>query len=221
MDRFLCAFSVRQTGTWHMFGNYNEIKYCLFPSINLLKKNVMNSVQSLSCVQLFETPWTIACQTSLSITSSQSLLKLISIESVMPSNHLILCHPLFLSPSIVPSISVFTMSLFLPSGGQSIGVSASTLALSMNIQGSFPLGWTCWISLQSKGLSFKSLLQHHSSKASILLALSFLCRSTLTSIQRRQRQPTPVFLPGKSQGQQRLLGCHLWGHTESNMTEVI
>ena len=221
MDRFLCAFSVRQTGTWHMFGNYNEIKYCLFPSINLLKKNVMNSVQSLSCVQLFETPWTIACQTSLSITSSQSLLKLISIESVMPSNHLILCHPLFLSPSIVPSISVFTMSLFLASGGQSIGVSASTLALSMNIQGSFPLEWTCWISLQSKGLSFKCLLQHHSSKASILLALSFLCRSTLTSIQRRQWQPTPVFLPGKSQGQQRLLGCHLWGHTESNMTEVI
>ena len=181
----------------------------------------MNSVQSLSCVQLFETPWTIACQTSLSITSSQSLLKLISIESVMPSNHLFLCHPLFLLPSIVPSIRVFTMSLFLASGGQSIGVSASTLVLSMNIQGSFPLGWTCWISLQSKGLSFKSLLQHHSSKASILLALSFLCRSTLTSIQRRQWQPTPVFLPGKSQGQWRLLGCHLWGHTESNTTEVI
>ena len=63
-----------------------------------------SSVQSLSCVQLFVTPWTVARQASLSITSSQSLLKLISIELVMPSNHLILCHPLFLLSSIFPSI---------------------------------------------------------------------------------------------------------------------
>ena len=65
-------------------------------------------VQSLSCVQLFVTPWTAACQASLSITISQSLLKLMSIESVMPSNHLILCHPLLLLPSIFPSIRVFS-----------------------------------------------------------------------------------------------------------------
>ena len=108
MDRLLCAFSVRQTNAWHMFGNFNEIKYCLFSSINLLKKNVMNSVQSLSCVQLFATLWAAARQASRSITNSRSLLKLISIESVMPSNHLILCHPLLLLPSIFPSIRVFS-----------------------------------------------------------------------------------------------------------------
>ena len=68
----------------------------------------LRSVQSLSCVQLFATPWTAACQASLSITSSQSLLKLMSIESVMPSNHLILCRPLLLSPSIFPSIRIFS-----------------------------------------------------------------------------------------------------------------
>ena len=68
----------------------------------------INSVQSLGCVQLFVAPWTVACQASLSITNSWSLLKLMSIESVMPSNHLILCHPLLLPPSIFPSIRVFS-----------------------------------------------------------------------------------------------------------------
>ena len=67
-----------------------------------------SSVQSLSCPQRFVTPWTAACQASLSITNSQSLLKLMSIESVMPSNHLILCHPLLLLPSILPSIRIFS-----------------------------------------------------------------------------------------------------------------
>ena len=70
--------------------------------------NIFRSFQSLSCVQLFVTPWTAACQASLSITNSRSLLKLMSIESVMPSNHLILCHPLLLLPSIFPSIRVFS-----------------------------------------------------------------------------------------------------------------
>ena len=78
-----------------------------------------------------------------------SLLKLMSIEPVMPSNHLILCHPLLLPPSIFPSIRVFSNE----SGGQRIGVSASASVLSMNIQDWFPLGWTGWISLQSKGCS--------------------------------------------------------------------
>ena len=81
------------------------------------------------------------------------LAKLMSIESAMPSNHLILCHPLFLLPSIVPSIRVFPRSQLFPSGGQSIGVSASASVLPMNIQDWFPLGKTGWISLQSKGLS--------------------------------------------------------------------
>ena len=100
---------------------------------------------------LFETPWTAACQASLSINNSWSLLKLMCIESVMPSNHLILCHPLLLPPSIFPSIRVFSNEVF-TWGGQSIGVSASASVLPMNIQDWSPLGWTGWISLQSKGL---------------------------------------------------------------------
>ena len=107
---------------------------------------------SLSCVQLFMTPWTTARQASLSITNSQNLLKLMSIEPVMPSNHLIVCHPLLLLASIFPSIRVFSKKFF-ASGGQNMGVSASASVLPTNIQDWFPLGWTGWISLQSKGLS--------------------------------------------------------------------
>ena len=102
---------------------------------------------------LTATPWTAARQSSLSFTISQSLLKLMSIESVMPSNNLILCHPLLLLTSIFPSIRVLPVSRLFPSGGQRIGVSASTSVLPMNNQDWFPLGWTSWISLQSKGLS--------------------------------------------------------------------
>ena len=87
------------------------------------------------------------------ITNSQSLLKLTSIESVMPSNQLILCHPLLLLASIFPSIRVFQMRKFFPSGGQSIGISATASVLPMNIQDWFPLGLTGWISSQSKRLS--------------------------------------------------------------------
>ena len=130
-----------------------------------------SSVQLLSHVQLFATSWTAARQASLSITNFWSLLKLMSIESVMPSNHLILCPPLLLLSSIFPSIRVFSMSQFFRSGGQSIGVWASASVLPMNIQGWFPLGWTGWISLQSKGLS--RVLQHHSSKTSILQHSAF------------------------------------------------
>ena len=101
------------------------------------------SVQSLSHVRLFETPWTAAHQASLSISNSQSLLKLMSIELVMPSNHLILCQPLLLLPSIFPSIRVFSSA----SGGQSNGASTSASVLPMNIQGWFPLGLTGVISV--------------------------------------------------------------------------
>ena len=121
-------------------------------------------VHLLSSFWFFSTPWTAAHQASLSFTISQSLLKLMSIESVIPSNHLILCRSLLL-PSIFPASGSFLVSQFFASGGQSIGVSASASVLPMNIQDWFPLGWTGWISLQSKGLS--SLLQQHSSKASI------------------------------------------------------
>ena len=110
-------------------------------------------VLSFSHVRLFATPWTAAHQVSLLFTISQSLLRLMFLESVMPSNHLILCHPLLLLPSIFPSIRVFSNELALASGGQSIGTSASSSVLPMNIQGWFPLGLTGLISLQFKGLS--------------------------------------------------------------------
>ena len=93
-----------------------------------------SSVQSLSHVRLFATPWTAAHQASLSITNSWSLLKPMSIESVMPSHHLILCHPLLLPPSIFPASGSFQRNQFFTSGSQSIGVSASTSVLPMNIQ---------------------------------------------------------------------------------------
>ena len=112
-----------------------------------------SSVQSLSHVWLFVTPWITARQASLSITNSQSSLKLMSIESVMPSNYLILCHPLFLLPPNLPASGSFAMSQFFTWRGQSIGVSASASVLPKNTQDWSPLGWTGWISLQSKGLS--------------------------------------------------------------------
>ena len=131
-------------------------------------------VQSLSHIQLFETPWTAACQGSLSVTVSWSLFKLMSIISVMSFNHLILCLLFLFLFSTFPSIRVFFLMIWIfASGGQSIGASALASVLSMNIQGWFPLGWTGLISLQSKGL-FQSLLQHHSSKASILWCSTFL-----------------------------------------------
>ena len=124
----------------------------------------LSSVQSLSHVRLFATPRITARQASLSITNSQILLKLMSIESVMPSNHLILCRPLLFLPSSFPASGSFTMSQFFTSGAQSIGVSASTLVLPVNTQDWSPLGWTGWISLQSRGLSrvfFNTTVQKH------------------------------------------------------------
>ena len=112
-----------------------------------------SSVQLLSRVQLFVTPRTAARQVSLSITNSQSSPKPMSIESVMPSNHLILCHPFSSHPQSFPASGSFQMSQLFASGGQNIGVSASTSVLPMNTQDWSPLGWTGWISLQSKGLS--------------------------------------------------------------------
>ena len=111
-----------------------------------------SSVQLLSHVRLSVTPWTAACQGSLSITNSQSLLKLMFIESMMPSNHLMLCCPLSHLQSF-PASGSFQMSHFFISGDQNTGVSASASVLPMNIQNWFPLGWTGWISLLSKGLS--------------------------------------------------------------------
>ena len=127
------------------------------------------AVQSLSCVWLFSTPWTAAHQASLSFTISQSLLVIMSIESVMPSNHLILSHPLLL-PSIFPTIRVFSNESALHIKCQIIGASASASVLPMNIHGWFPLGLTGLNSLQYKSL--KSLL-HHGLKAWILQRSAF------------------------------------------------
>ena len=131
----------------------------------------ISSVQLLSHVWLVATPWTAARQASLSITNSWSLLKLMFIESVMPSNRLILFHPLSSYLQAFPATGSFLMSQFFTSGGQSIGVSALASVPPMNIQDWLPLGLTgspCsprdFLSFQD----FKSLLQHHSPKASIL-----------------------------------------------------
>ena len=120
-----------------------------------------------------------ACQSSLSNTNSQSLLTLMSIKSVMPSNHLMLCHPLLLLPSIFPASRSYPMSQFFASGGQNIGASTSASVLPMNIQDWFPLGVTGLI-LQSKGLSESfPTPQFKSINSSVL---SFLYGPTLTSI---------------------------------------
>ena len=130
-----------------------------------------------SC-QLFAAPWTAACWASLSITNSQSLAKLMSMESVMPSNHFILCRPLLLLPSVFPSIRSFLMSWLFTSGGQSIKASASVLL--MNNQDWFPLGLTGLISLQSKGIS--RVFSNTRFKSINSSVLSFLYGPNLSSI---------------------------------------
>ena len=136
---------------------------CLVKSMIIIndKCNVLFNiswVQLFSHVRLFVTPWTEAHQASLSITNTWSLLKLMSIALVMPFSHIILCHPL-LPPSIFSSIRAFSNELVLCIS-QSKGVSASASAFPMNIQDWLPLGWTGWISLQSKGPS-RVFGEHH------------------------------------------------------------
>ena len=124
-----------------------------------------SSVQSLSHVRLFATPWTAACQGSQSITNSWSLLKLISIESVMPSNHFILCHPLFLLPSIFLSIRVFPKESVLHIRWTKYWSFSCSISPSSEYPGliSFRMDWLDLLAVQG---TLKSLLQHHSSKAS-------------------------------------------------------
>ena len=138
----------------------------VFPSLILVV------VQSSSCVQLFATSWTEARQASLSFTISQSLLKLMSIESMMPSNHLILCCPLLLLPSIYPSIRVFSNESFLCIRWPKYWSFSFSINPSNEYSGliSFRMDWLDLLAVQG---TFKSLLQHHSSKASILQRSAF------------------------------------------------
>ena len=157
----------------------------------LIETPSVSSVQSLSHVQLFATPWTAVRQASLSINNSQSLLKLMSIDSVMPSNHLIHCHPLLLPPSIFPSIRVFF----------------NELVLRIEEGSGNPLQYSC----------LKNPIDRGAWKAAVHgVAKSQTQLSNFT----RKWQPTPVFLLGESQGWRSLVGCRLWGCTESETTNV-
>ena len=132
----------------------------------------VSSVQWLSCVRFFVNPWTAACQASPSITNSWSLLKFIPIESVMPSNHLILCHPLFLLPSIFSSIRVFSNESLLHIRWPKYWSFSFNISPSNEHSGvmSFRIDWLELLAVQ---VTLKCLLQQHSSKASILQHSAF------------------------------------------------
>ena len=129
--------------------------------------SVTQSVQSLSRVQLFVTPWTAACQVSLTVINTQSLLECMSIKSLMPSSHLILCHPLLLLPSIFPNIRVFSKESVLRIRWPKYWSFSFSISPSNEYSGliSFRMDWLDLLAVQG---TLKSLLQHHSSKASIL-----------------------------------------------------
>ena len=133
---------------------------------------MFSSVQSLSRVRLFATPWTTACQASLSITNSRSLLKLMYVESVMPSNRLIFCRPLLLLPSIFPSIRVFSNESTLFMRWPKYWSFSFNISPSNEHSGliSFRMDWLDLLAVQG---TLKSLLRHHSSKASILWHSAF------------------------------------------------
>ena len=139
---------------------------------NILTDTQFSSVQLVSHVWLFATPWTAPCQASLSITNSQNLTKLMSVESVMPSNHLILCWPLLLPPSIFPSIRVFSNESVLHIRWPKYWNFSFNINPSNEYSGliSFRMDWLDLIAVPG---TLKSLLQHHSSKASILRHSAF------------------------------------------------
>ena len=207
--------------------------YLLFSLQN--EQNSFSEVSQFSRVQFFVTPWTAACQASLSITNSQSLLKLTSIESVIPFNHLILHHPLLLLPSIFPSIRVFSNESAFPIRRPKNQSFSFNISPSNEYSGLiyFRMDWLDLLAVQR---AFKSLFQHHSSKASVLRHLAFFIlqlshpymaigktialtrwkfvgkvMSLFFNILSRLWYPTPVVLPGKSHEQRRLVGCSPWG----------
>ena len=143
----------------------------LFPCVIFFllqgSSQTFSSIQSLSRVWLFASPWTALLQASLSITNSRSLLKLMSIELVMPSNHLILCRPLLLPPSIIPSIRVFSNESGLRIRWPKYWSFSFSISPSNEYSGLISFGMD-WLDLLAVQGTLKSLLQHHSSKASIL-----------------------------------------------------
>ena len=161
------------TEPWHILWSSPPWELGRLAQILLLYRNrdsekrsySLSSLQSLSCVQLFATPWTAARQASLSITNSQTLLKLMSIRSVMPPNHLILCCPLLLLPSIFPSIRVFSSESVLHIRWPKYWSFSFSISPSNEYSEliSFRMDWLGLLAVQG---TLKSLLQHHSSKAS-------------------------------------------------------
>ena len=151
---------------------YSLSSKCLFWYIYQLAFSVSVSLQLLSHVQLFATPWTTTCQTSLSITNSWSLPKLMSIESVMPSNHLILCCPLLLLPWIFLNIRVFSNESALRIRWPKCWSFSFNISLSNEHPGLFSIRMD-WLDLLTGQGTLKSLLQNHSSKASILQCSAF------------------------------------------------
>ena len=141
--------------------------------IHNIALHLYSSVQSLSCVQLFATPWTTACQASLSITNSQNLPKLMSIESVMPSNHLILCHPLLLPPSIFPSIRVFSNESAICIRWPKYWSFSFNISPSNEHPGLIFFRMDLLDLLAVEG-TLKSLLQHYSSKAILWCSAFFI-----------------------------------------------
>ena len=168
-------------------------------------------VQLLSRVQLFVAPWTAVSQAFLSFTICKSLLKLMSIESVMPSNHLILCCLLLLLPSIFPSIRVFSNESALSIRWPKYWSFSFSISPSNEYSGliSFRIDWFDPLAVQG---TLKRFFQHHSSKALILRCL------VLFMVQ-PSHQPTLVLLPGKCHGWRNLVGYSPWGRKDSDTTE--
>ena len=165
---------------WKRFFN---IKFTILTILSLQFSSIV-VVQLLSCVQLFATPWTAAHQASLSLTISWSLLKLMSIELVMPSNHVVFCYPLLLLPSIFPIIRVFSNELALCIRWPKYWSFSFSISLSNEYSGlvSFRIAWFNLLEVQG---ILKSLLKHHSLKASILQLSAFfmvqLCHLYMTT----------------------------------------
>ena len=160
------------TSNWLCTGGYNQCNHIKINKQSIELAYLLTSVQSLSHVWLFATPWTTARQASLFITNSQSSTKRMSIVSVVPSNHLILCRPLLLWPSIFPSIRVFSNESALHIRWPKYWSFSFNISPSNEHPGliCFRMDWLDLLAVQG---TLKSLLQHHSSKVSILLCLAF------------------------------------------------